>query len=413
MRIAYIAHYQGPALQRQRPSLHNLSLAMKVKLELICELLQRQAHEIEVLSQGEADRYEFRFYPALSETEPFDPRIPVFYTSALPVRFINGFWSSHRLVRLFASRHRLAPFDLVIIHNLKRAHLACASYAMRRLNLPVVLEYEDDSFVDVAGQQAGGFKANYHRETCRRALKTMSGCMAVSPYLLAQLPSGIPKLLLRGVVNDTIVRLNHQSTTSRNNWVVFSGTHEGTQGLVQMITAWQRLGLLDWQLHIAGRGSITPQLEKLAANNPSIIFHGFLSRDENARLLCKARIGMNAQDVTRTPGNVFAFKIIEYLAAGLHVITTPRGTLEPELEAGISYIPENTPEAIATGLTQVMSEHLYLRTAQPAAIRLFGPEAVAQGLHKLVEEVALRHNPSLRKGAPQPAEAVQSTAPQV
>lgn len=403
MRIAYIAHYQGPALQRQRPSLRNLSLAMKVKLELICELLQRHAHEIEVLSQGEADRFEFRFYRSLQETEPFDSRTPVFYTSALPIRHVNGFWSSHRLVSLFASRHRLAPFDLVIIHNLKRAHLACADYAMRRLNVPVILEYEDDSFVDVAGQQAEGFKANYHRVTCRKALKTMSGCMAVSPYLLAQLPFGIPKLLLRGVVNDTIVRLNYQSTGSRNNWVVFSGTHEGTQGLVQMITAWNQLGLPDWQLHIAGRGAITPQLEKLAANNPSIIFHGLLSRDENARLLCKARIGMNAQDVTRTPGNVFAFKIIEYLAAGLHVITTPRGELEPELEAGISYIHDNTPEAIATGLTQVMSGHHYLRTAQSAAIRLFGSEAVAQGLHKLVEEVALRHNPSLRKGAPQPA----------
>lgn len=214
--------------------------------------------------------------------------------------------------------------------------------------------------------------------------------MAVSPYLLSQLPSSIPKLLLRGVVSEAIINSNHQPKPSRKNWVVFSGTLEWSQGLEQMVKAWQMLQLPDWELHIAGRGPLTATLQKLAENNRSIVFHGFLNREENARLLCAAKIGMNPQDVTLIPGTSFAFKIIEYLAAGLHVITTPRGELESQLVAGITYIEDNTPETIAACLKRMIANRDYDRTAQQAAVQAYGPEAIMRALNRLVEQVTAR-----------------------
>ena len=83
---------------------------------------------------------------------------------------------------------------------------------------------------------------------------------------------------------------------------------------------------------------------------------------------------MNPQDPTDTPGNVFPFKIAEYLAAGLHVVTTRRGPLEPELEAGVSYIDGNSSEMIAASLKQVIEESRYDRTAQRAALETYGPQ---------------------------------------
>jgi glycosyltransferase involved in cell wall biosynthesis len=377
-------------LVKNRPILHNLSLAAKVKIELTAELLKQSSHELEIISIGEVDKFECRFYPSFQETELFHPAVPIHYASAVPIRFVNGLWSSMRTVQLLKARHKVSPFDLVIIYNLKRAHLACADYATRRLGLPVILEYNDDSFVDVAGRTAKGLIARYHHYICREALKKMSGCMAASPYLLSQLPPSIPKLLLRGIVNQAIINANHQPIAPRKNWVVFSGTLEGTQGEAQMIKAWGMLGLPDWELHIAGCGPIMPTLEKLAENNRSIIFNGLLNREENARLLCAAKIGMNAQDVSITPGNVFAFKIIEYLAAGLHVITTPRGALEPELEAGITYIADNTPETIAACLKKMISEGSYTRTAQQAALQTYGPAAVSKALNRLIDQTRAR-----------------------
>jgi hypothetical protein len=100
---------------------------------------------------------------------------------------------------------------------------------------------------------------------------------------------------------------------------------------------------------------------------------------------------MNPQDATSTPGNVFALKIIEYLAAGLHVVTTPRGSVEPELEAGITYIKDNSPETIAASLKHAIDLKSYERTAREAALQTYGPEAIARSLDRLLEQVMTRH----------------------
>ena len=96
---------------------------------------------------------------------------------------------------------------------------------------------------------------------------------------------------------------------------------------------------------------------------------------------------MNPHQVSRIPGNVFAFKIIEYLAAGGHVITTPMGAIERELEAGITYMPDNSPNRIAETLRHVVEHREYERTAMDAAQRFYGPIAVSQSLDALLQRV--------------------------
>ena len=84
---------------------------------------------------------------------------------------------------------------------------------------------------------------------------------------------------------------------------------------------------------------------------------------------------------------MFAFKTIENLAAGLHVITTPMGALEREIECGITYIPDNKVETIAATLRQVIADRCYERTAAEAARQTYGPEAVSKSLNKLIAQV--------------------------
>ncbi len=387
MRIAYIAPYQGPALLKQRPIIRNLSLAARVKVEVIAELLQRSSHDVEILSQGEVIERGLKFYPAFCEPEPFHPDIPIYYASALPIRFLNAIWSSLRTVRLFQTRHQAAPFDAVIIYNLKLAQMRCAKHVSQRLGLPVILEYEDDVFVNIKGEQEAGFKARRHLSTVRAIFNLVSAVIGVTPHLLTQLPSSIPKLLLRGVVSDEIANATKPTTDSRKNWVVFSGTLFRTKGLEQLIKAWDMVGPPDWELHIAGAGELTDRLHRLAANSRGIVFDGLLNRRENALLLCSARIGINPHDLSETPGNVFAFKIIEYLAAGAHVISTPMGTLEPEIENGITYISDNKAETIAAALKQVIQSRCYERTAAQGALQTYGPGAVSKSLDNLLIKV--------------------------
>ena len=110
MRIAYIAPYQGPELLKRRPILQNLALAGNVKIELVSELLHRAEHEVDVISQGEVVERSLTFYGAFSEARSFHAEVPVVYSSALPIRFLNGAWSTARTLSLFKQRHRARPY---------------------------------------------------------------------------------------------------------------------------------------------------------------------------------------------------------------------------------------------------------------------------------------------------------------
>ena len=111
MRIAYITTYQGPSLLEQRPVVRNRSLSNTVKIELIASFLQSTSHCVEVISQGEVVENSLKFFPPFSESKRFHADIPVHYASALPIRGVNGLWSSRRTLEIFKSRHRAHPFD--------------------------------------------------------------------------------------------------------------------------------------------------------------------------------------------------------------------------------------------------------------------------------------------------------------
>lgn len=388
MRIAYIAPYQGPTLVKRRPIVRNFSLGGRAKVQLIAELLQTSSHDVEVLSQGEVIEHQFKLYPAFCEPEPFHAKIPVYYSSCFPVQYLNGLWSGLSLLRIFKARHRISPYDVVLIYNLKPPQVICAKYASRRLGLPVIVEYEDDAFGDNArAYNLSRFTSRFFLSAGKKTLASVAGCVGVSPYLLSQTPSSIPKLLLRGVVGDEILQAKKQGNAARKDRVVFSGTHYRRQGLVQLIEAWRKAELAGWELHIAGHGEMTSALQELAANSPSIVFHGVLNREENARLLCTAKIGIVPREVDQTAGSVFAFKTIEYLAAGLHVITTPMGPVEKEIAAGITYVSDNTADTIAAGLKQVVRDRRYERKAERAAVQMYGSTAVSRSLNLLLEQV--------------------------
>jgi glycosyltransferase involved in cell wall biosynthesis len=386
MRIAYVAPYQSPTLLERRSILSNLGLAANVKIELIAELLRKAGHSIEIISQGEVNDRRARFYPAFREPRSFDPHIAVRYASSLPIKRVNGIWPMVSTLRLFRRQHRQTPYDLVIIYNLKLPQVVCGLYALKRLALPVVLEYEDDVLVDVSGKSHERKRWD-HRGLACCLMRSVSACIGVSPLLLTCVPERAPKLLLRGVVGEHFLECGAQPVHTRRNWVVFSGTHTKSKGLEPLMQAWGLMKLEDWQLHIAGYGEDTNALMKMAQHDKSIVFHGRLDREQNAKLLSSAKIGINPHEVSATQGNVFAFKIIEYMAAGMHVVTTPMGSLEAELEAGVTYIGDNSPQTIAATLARVVVGRAYERTARESAWRAYGPEAVTRSLGRLLAEV--------------------------
>jgi glycosyltransferase involved in cell wall biosynthesis len=386
MRIAYIAPYQGPDLLKRRPIVRNRSMAAVVKIEMAASLLQEKSHTLEIISQGEVIDAGCKFYPAFAESQRFHPEIPIYYASAVRLRFVTGFWEEWRALQLFKSRHKAARFDAVIIYNTKRAQLACANYALDRLGLPVLLDFEDDPFVNVTGDKPRGARAAYHVRACLRVLSKLSGCYGVSPHLLSHLPAGVPKVLMRGLVEPAIVKTSQNGNLPKKNWVSFAGTHTKSNGLAQLMDAWKTMMLPDWELHLAGFGEDTAALQKRAEGRSDIVFHGVLRGQALADLLCSSKICISPNEASRTPGNIFPCKIIDYLAAGAHVVAVPMGPLEKEFEEGITYLPSNDPEAISNAVQQVIRDRRWEHSVAPLVWETFGPAAAGDKLENLLQQ---------------------------
>ena len=383
-----------------RPIVRNRSMASTAKIELIASTLCANSHDVEILSQGEVIESRFVFYRSLSEQERFHQNIPVHYSSALPIRRVNGIWSNRATLQLFKARHFASPYDLVIIYNLKGPQLACAHHAIQNLGIPVILEYEDDRFVDVAGKAIQGFAFQRDAQSARRVLDRVSACVAVTPHLLSQLPSATPRLLLRGVIGADIVAASKEWAGRKENIVLFSGTHIESNGVAQLIKGWSQLGRQDWELHITGYGQLTTALRQMAADVPGVVFHGLVPRPEFVRRMCTAKVCINPHQLSKVPGNVFAFKIIEYLGSGAHVITTPMGALENVVENGITYMRDNAPETIADTLQEVMNNRPWERAFNNRVSEVYGPAALARSLEILLSE-------ALHSKASRPGQSIQ------
>jgi hypothetical protein len=218
-------------------------------------------------------------------------------------------------------------------------------------------------------------------------MAVVSGCIGVSPYLLSQLPERTPKMLLRGVVGDDLILASDRSNGKKLNRILFSGTHVPSNGVAQLIAGWKSAHLDGWELHITGQGALTPVLRQMAEDVPGVVFHGLISRRDLVEMMSSAKICINPHAVSDTPGNVFAFKIIEYLASGAHCVTTPMGKLEPDLEAGITYMHDNSPETIADTLRNLIEGRRYHRLAAKAAQEAFGTAAVSRSMGEFLKHV--------------------------
>ncbi len=127
----------------------------------------------------------------------------------------------------------------------------------------------------------------------------------------------------------------------------------------------------------------------MANNDSTIIIHGMVSREKLIKLLVAAKICINPHEVSNTPGNVFAFKIIEYLASGAHVITTPMGQLEKEIEKGITYISDNQPITISNTLNSVISNERFINSSMEYVHRIYRQDAVLKLLINHINNVKI------------------------
>jgi glycosyltransferase involved in cell wall biosynthesis len=178
-------------------------------------------------------------------------------------------------------------------------------------------------------------------------------------------------------------------------WFIGSfGRQYDLEPVLLTAAALQRAGRLDVQFVISGAGDRGPRWLAMAASLSNVVLTGWIGGDEAAWLREKAAIGLQPYAAGAPQG--LAYKLFEYLNAGIPVLSSLRGENEQliaEYQCGLTYRTAD-PKSFEQCLLQLLDD-APARIAMGARGRKlfetrFDARVVVQGLAEHLQRVAER-----------------------
>ena len=377
MHIAYVVHFAGPQVIEGRFGGRDPNPGATQKVKLICRALLKGGHRVTILSPN-AVSHSGKYYPAGSERLTFtEGEVGVLYAPLLDIRGLHRLPAGLWLSRLFRREHRRSRFGGVLVYNIGSTTLLAAREG-RRVGLPVILEYEDDALAINPGRESSWLSSAVHyaqrstveRLTLARMNRLIHGALVVCPELARQLRTK-NVIVVPGLLGDDIVaasQLPPPKFDGRRARVVYAGALTYDKGASLAVESLASV-LHSVDLEIFGGGPLETRLRQMASRVPdrhSVTIRGFVDRSTLLQGLAGAHVLVNPHrlDIGRgLQGSLFPFKVIEYAATGVPVVSSLLGTQSDRFKGVFRFFEKDTPEALGTAIDDVLHNHDRFRQA--------------------------------------------------
>lgn len=302
------------------------SLTLRVLLEL--------GHEVFLLNSSCTDATT-PFYQAQWTTTQIDQQVIDLYN---PPRFSQDRRIGKAIQALLAptigkSIVSEKEFDLVWIYNSYIFEARFALSLFKKKKIRIIFQIED---LPLARKRSSfnlkpKLDAYYFRELCDASTKILM----VNSSITNAIPSEENKakaVLFPPIIDPAIsATASHQTVEKFKGEIVkigYFGALTEEKGVGQLLRIIQKLPA-NYELNLYGKGELEGQINRLAANHSNIKYHGFISGKPMTDQLHSMDILLNPHaDISKMQDGVFPFKMLEYIATGSYVITTPLPQLE-------------------------------------------------------------------------------------
>jgi glycosyltransferase involved in cell wall biosynthesis len=293
-----------------------------------------------------------------------------------PVRIVSHFLLAQKFRKITASQK---PPELIIAA-LPTIELSAAAVAFgKRHAVPVIIDVRDlwpDALIGVLPEPArrvGRMCARPLFEMTRQSLSGATGIIAVSDGYLdwalryaGRQRKPVDRVFMHGyeLVQCTCDEMHEEMAALRamglreHSFVCwFVGTFGTTYDLASVIKAARRLkgnNTHDIQFVLSGDGPKRREWVAAASDLDNVIFTGWVDGTRLAALMHLASVGLACYQRTAPQG--LPFKLFEYMAGGLPVISSLRGEAERFLDSkqcGITY-EAGSPTALSDALLQLI-----------------------------------------------------------
>jgi len=224
---------------------------------------------------------------------------------------------------------------IVWCYNAYAFEMRAARYAENQFGSKVILEFEDWHF------SRGSYfnpKAILDWFFWYRGLKSIAYCYAVNEWLKTKMERhGVPCELLPGILTNDILNLHSncppfqqmaRSVSVRCGYFGGLSIEKGAGRVLELIKLSMEKKLsIEW--HVSGKGDLEPEFLKLSRGySGGLKFYGMVSDLELSSIVGMVDVVLNPHE--HMPG-VFPFKVLESVASGRLVLSTPI-KLPPELD---------------------------------------------------------------------------------
>ena len=225
---------------------------------------------------------------------------PVSYYNIPLLREVSLGWSLIRAVKKYK-----IEFELLITYNPFKRHLMLGKYAKKMLNKKWALIIADGSFAK--DPDFSVFLSNGSYLSHKLANK----------YLM-QGGTGTFKDVSNKCISDKII--------------IYTGSITNLTGISEFALLFDKIGAKDIKLHIYGKGN-SSILNEIVRRNSNVVLHGFVDQTilDNAMLDAWAFVNpRNSSEELKQ--NTFPSKLLEYIAYGKPIISTPILSLTTEFK---------------------------------------------------------------------------------
>ncbi|CAO3310393.1 glycosyltransferase [Pseudomonas putida] len=186
-----------------------------------------------------------------------------------------------------------------------------------------------------------------------RLVQSARGLIVISRPMVEDNPAwkGIPYMVVEGISADPQPAVEVKAGDKKT--ILYAGGVNRAYGILELVEGFLRSGI-DYELVICGRGDLEGYLKDVSARHPSVHYLGFVSPAEVERLQARASLLVITRDpAERYTRYSFPSKLIEYMSAGIPVLTTRlMGIPEPYFNY-LNVIDGFSTEAVSESLVTI------------------------------------------------------------
>jgi glycosyltransferase involved in cell wall biosynthesis len=336
--------------------IHEIDWFTKVIFEPhhLAELFSKQGHDVFVIDCKDANIHNFTKGIKTQITKNYhrvydDASITIIRPPSIQIRGLNRithFFSCKKIIKKTIVENNI---DIILLYGSATNGLQSIQ-AAKELKIPIIYRLLDVSHGLVKIPIVRQLARYYEKTVIQKSLKILATTPDLTRYAIEMgankddvetFPLGINTTIFKPMKKD-IELANTLGISKDDSVIVFVGTIYDFAGLDYIISNFDLLKnkIPPVKFLIIGGGPSFNKIKSMANNKPEIILVGFKTQNDLPRYISLADICVNSFEVNYVTDRILPTKILEYLACGKPVLSTPlKGTKEllPTEEFGILY----------------------------------------------------------------------------